>query len=96
MKRNEIFVIISAHQADLRERGVKNLAVFGSVARSDSSESSDVDVLVEFNRPVGLFEFVRLKLLLEDWVGGQVDLVTPDAIHPALRERILKEAIYVR
>ena len=96
MKRNEIFVIISAHQADLRERGVKNLAVFGSVARGDSSESSDVDVLVEFNRPVGLFEFVRLKLLLEDWVGGQVDLVTPDAIHPALRERILKEAIYVR
>lgn len=96
MKREAIFSIFSAHQAELLERGGKALAVFGSVARGDSNEFSDVDILVEFNRPVGLFEFVRLKQLLENWIGCQVDLVTPDAIHPALRERILKEAIYVR
>ena len=96
MKREEVFNIISAHQAELLDRGVKDLAVFGSVARGDSSETSDVDILVEFNRAVGLFEFVRLKMLLEKWIGCRVDLVTLDAIHPALRERILKEAIYVR
>lgn len=96
MKREEIFSILSAHQAELLDRGVKDLAVFGSVARGDSSETSDVDILVEFNRAVGLFEFVRLKMLLEKWIGCRVDLVTPDAFHPALRERILKEAIYIR
>lgn len=95
MKREELFSILSAHQAELLDRGVKDLAVFGSVARGDSSETSDVDILVEFNHAVGLFEFVRLKMLLEKWIGHRVDLVTPDALHPALRERILKGAIYI-
>ncbi len=96
MKREDVFEIFKSHQADLLERGVKNLAVFGSVARGDSNKTSDVDILVEFDRAVGLFEFVRLKLLLEEWIGRRVDLVTPDALHPALRERILMEAIYAR
>lgn len=96
VKRDDIFSIISAHKAELLQRGVKDIAVFGSVSRGDSDQFSDVDILVEFNRPVGLFEFVRLKLSLEEWIGCQVDLATPDALHPALRERILKEAIYVR
>ena len=95
MKREDVFEIFKSHQVDLLERGVKNLAVFGSVARGDSSETSDVDILVEFNHAVGLFEFVRLKMLLEKWIGHRVDLVTPDALHPALRERILKGAIYI-
>jgi hypothetical protein len=96
MKCEEVFAIFRSHQADLNQQGVKDMAVFGSVARGDSSPNSDVDILVEFNRPVGLFEFVRLKMLLEEWVGCRVDLVTPDALHPALRDRILAEAIYVR
>jgi uncharacterized protein len=58
--------------------------------------TSDVDILVEFNRLVGLFEFVRLKMLLEELLNRKVDLVTPDALHPALRDRILSEAILVR
>jgi len=96
MKAEEIFYIFSEHKTELDDRGVENLAIFGSVARNDSSEASDVDILVEFNKPVGLFEFIGLKLRLEKWIGSKVDLVTPDALHPALRERILKEAIYVR
>ena len=96
MKFEEIAIIFRTHEADLKQRGVKDLAIFGSIARGTPSPNSDVDVLVEFNCPVGLFEFVRLKLLLEEWLGRRVDLVTPDALHPALRERILDEAIYVR
>ncbi len=95
MKREDLVSIFKLHQADLDDRGVADIAIFGSAARSDMDEFSDVDVLVEFNRPVGLFEFMRLKLQLEKWIGLQVDLVTPDALHPALRDRILKEAVHL-
>lgn len=83
------------HLADLHQRGVKSLAVFGSVARGDATASSDIDMLVEFSRPVGLFEFIRLKYFLEELTSCQVDLVTPDALRPSMRENILSEAIYV-
>jgi uncharacterized protein len=52
-------------------------------------------VLVEFDRPVGLFEFIRLKYFLEKLTGCSVDLVTPDAIRPTMRANILSEAVYV-
>jgi predicted nucleotidyltransferase len=79
----------------LHQRGVRSLAVFGSLARGNPTPTSDMDVLVEFDRPVGLFEFIRLKFYLEELTGFPVDLVTPDAIHPALREVILNEAVHV-
>jgi len=54
---------------------------------------SDVDILVEFAKPIGLFEFVRLKIYLEKLLQRKVDLVTPDALKERMREQILKEAI---
>jgi predicted nucleotidyltransferase len=90
-----ISTLLRHHQADLRKRGVKSLAVFGSVARGEATSSSDIDVLVEFNRPVGLFEFIRLKYYLEDLTGRGVDLVTADAIWPNMRAAILNEAVHV-
>jgi len=95
MDINFVSLIIHKHQADLDQFAVKSLAVFGSVARGEATESSDVDLLVEFNRPIGLFEFIRLKNHLENLIGFKVDLVTPDALHPALRKSILSEAVYV-
>ena len=86
---------IKRHKVELRRHGVKSLAVFGSVARGEAKADSDLDVLVEFNRPVGLFEFIRLKYLLEELTGCRVDLVTPDAIRPGMRDNILSEAHYV-
>ena len=67
------------HHDDLHQRGVKSLAVFGSVARGEANQASDIDMLVEFERPVGLFEFIRLKYYLESLTDCRVDLVTPDA-----------------
>jgi predicted nucleotidyltransferase len=90
-----VSAILKRHQPDLHQRGVKSLAVFGSLARGEATPSSDIDVLVEFDRPVGLFEFIRLKLYLEELTGRSVDLVTPDALRPALRTNILNEAVYV-
>lgn len=72
---------------------VKKIAIFGSYARGEQSEHSDVDILVEFYEPIG-WEFVDLKELLEKITGKKVDLVTVKALKPQLKETILSEAIY--
>lgn len=66
--------------------------MFGSIARDEATSTSDVDLLVEFDQPVGWFEFVRLKLRLEELLARRVDLVTSDALHPSLRSNILAAA----
>ena len=96
MDRERIFQVLQEQQNELTRRGVQSLAVFGSVARGDFISGSDLGVLVEFNQPIGLFDFIRLKLFLEKITGCQVDLVTQDALHPVLRDQILGEAVYVR
>ncbi len=96
MSREEIFKCLHEAQPELRRRGVRSLAVFGSVALGNASPESDLDVLVEFDRPVGLFDFMRLKFYLEQATGRRVDLVTAEALRPALRDRILREAIYIQ
>jgi len=95
MNLKTISELCKKHLPDLHQRGVKSLAIFGSVARGDTTITSDIDVLVEFSRPVGLFEFIRLKYYLEELTSCRVDLVTRDAIRPAMREDILNEAVYV-
>ncbi|MBI4757976.1 MAG: nucleotidyltransferase family protein [Chloroflexi bacterium] len=95
MRRDEILRLLSEHRAELEQLGAKSLALFGSAARDEARQDSDVDLLVEFERPVGLFEFVDLKSYLENLLGCQVDLGTPASLKPRLRERVLKEAVYV-
>jgi hypothetical protein len=94
MNRDEILQTLRDHQAELRAMGVKSLAIFGSVARGEATPESDVDILVEFSKSIGLFEFVRIKAQIERMLGREVDMVTPDAIRPSMRDRILREAIY--
>jgi predicted nucleotidyltransferase len=93
MRRDEALRILSEHQEELNGFGVERLAIFGSVARNEAGPESDVDVLVEFSKPVGLFEFVRLQRYLEDVLGKPVHLTTEDALKRQLRERVLGEAI---
>ena len=72
---------------------MSQVSLFGSFARDEARDDSDVDVLVEFSRPIGLFEFVRLQRELSRRVGRNVDLVTAAALKPQLRDRILQEAV---
>jgi predicted nucleotidyltransferase len=95
MNLKTVSALLKRHQADLRQHGVKSLSVFGSLVRGEATPESDIDMLVEFDRPVGLFEFIRLKLYLEDLTGRSVDLVTPDALRPSMRADILNEAVHV-
>jgi hypothetical protein len=93
MKRDEVIAIIAAHREQLQEMGVKSLELFGSVARDEARPDSDVDFLVEFNRPVGLFEFIAVRLYLEDILGCSVDMGTQKALREHLREPVLKDVI---
>jgi len=75
---------------------VASLAVFGSVARDESSQKSDIDLLVEFDRDISLFHLFGIQHRLEDIFGvPKVDLIQKSAVHPALREQILSEAVNV-
>jgi len=95
MSRDEVLRVLRSHRRELDELGVENVAIFGSVAREDTTGDSDIDLLVEFNRRIGLLHFVRVQRYFETLLGCTVDLVTRDALHPALRDRILEEAVDV-
>lgn len=92
-QREEILWALRDRRELLETYGVGRLLLFGSFARGEGRSDSDVDLLVEFNRPIGLFEFVRLQRQLAEAVGHNVDLVTPAALKPQLRDRILAEAV---
>lgn len=75
--------------------GVKSLLLFGSVARNEATSASDVDLLVEFNRPMGYFGLFALQDYLEKLLSCPVDLGTPDSLKPYIKERIMGELIRV-
>jgi predicted nucleotidyltransferase len=77
----------------LKKYGVKRAGIFGSVARGESTEESDIDILVEIEGRMSLLEFAGLKLELEEILGRKVDLGEYSAIKPLIREEILKEVV---
>ncbi|MBI2601168.1 nucleotidyltransferase family protein [Candidatus Daviesbacteria bacterium] len=88
--------IINKHIDFLRNTyNVKDIGVFGSVARGQNTQSSDVDVLVEFSEPLGFFKFIELEEFLSKIIGKKVDLVTKKALKPAIRQEVLQEVTYV-
>jgi len=87
---------LAAQLANLRQSyGVKRIGVFGSVVRGEQQPGSDIDLLVEFVEPVDLFKFIELENQLSELLNAKVDLVTPNALKPAIGERILSEVRYV-
>ena len=95
MLLNQAKKIIQSHKKDLNKLGVRTLAVFVSVARDESKRKSDVDIMIDFDSKKGLFVFMDIKSYLEEILDCDVDLVTKNALHPALKQNILKEAKYV-
>lgn len=87
--------ILKQHKKELTDQGVRTLEIFGSVARGESMAKSDVDILIDFDSKRGFFVFIELKDYLESILHCQVDLVTKNALHPALKPQILLEAKHV-
>ncbi len=83
------------HETDLRRLGVAHAAVFGSVARGEARSDSDIDVLVELDcdRAIGVFEYARLKLYLNEILDGSGDVVNRATLKPLLRDGILRDAV---
>ena len=73
---------------------VRTIAVFGSAARNELRPGSDIDIIVDFEHAPGFFALADLEVQLSAALGHPVDLFTPASLHPLLRDRILKEAVY--
>ena len=88
--------VLRAHEAELRRFGVSHASVFGSVARGEARADSDVDVLVELDqdRPMGIFEYARLKLYINEILNGAGDVVNRRTLKPLLRDSILRDAVH--
>ena len=84
--REEILRLAARH-------GIRNVRVFGSVARGEARPDSDVDLLVELDPGRGLFDLGSLLMDLQDLLGRKVDLLTPGGVHWYIRDRVLEEAV---
>lgn len=95
MNREQVIAVVQAHRAQLQALGVKSLDLFGSVARDEARDDSDVDFLVEFAIQASLFDLFRVKHFLEDLLEKDIDLGTRDALREHLREPVLKDLVRV-
>lgn len=76
-----------------KEYAVKEIGLFGSFSDNTSSEQSDIDIIVELERPIG-WKFFTLEIFLENTFGRKIDLVTKNALKEQIRERILNQVKY--
>jgi hypothetical protein len=96
MRREEAIAALRGHLPTIRrDFGVRRIALFGSTARGDAREDSDLDILVDFENDPTFLSFMGLKAFLEDHLGRKVDLVTPDALKPRMRPIVEREAVDV-
>lgn len=96
MKKSEVIRLLKEQRKELKEHfNVASLSLFGSVPRDEASADSDVDLLVEFSKPVGLFQFIELQQRLEELLEYKVDLGTPRPLKPRIKDQVLREAIRV-
>lgn len=92
VSREEVFQLIQKNQIKLRDLGVRQLQLFGSVVREEANSASDLDVLVELEENT-FASYMDVKFFLEDLFESPVDLVLLDNIKPPLRKGILQEAV---
>lgn len=91
------FEALRTHEDELRRRGVSHAAIFGSTSRGEDTRDSDIDVLIELDndRPMGIFEYARLKLYIDEILEGNSDVVNRGTLKPLLRDSILRDALIV-
>jgi predicted nucleotidyltransferase len=96
MKRDEIINRLRACEADLKTHGVTHAAVFGSVARNEQRDGSDIDIIVDLDPVIiaTIFDYSGLKDYISSLFDGPVDVVNREALKPLLRPKVTADAIY--
>ena len=95
MDKNEILKNLKNNKQNLKNNfHLAKIGLFGSFARGEATNTSDVDIIVKFDKPIG-WDFIILKEYLEDILNREVDLVTEEAIKFQMKKGILKEVIYI-
>jgi len=94
--RERAVATLRAHQTELCRRGVRHVALFGSIARREGKRTSDVDILIELDpqAPIGLFEYVGITQYLADLFPVRVDVANRSSLKPLVRPAIERDAIY--
>ncbi|MBA7617894.1 hypothetical protein ES703_25212 [subsurface metagenome] len=95
-KIEELKKILTEHKPEIEKKfKVKSIGIFGSYVRSEHRKKNDLDVLVEFAEPVGMFDFLDLEEYLQNIFRLKVDLVSRKALKPKIGEYILNEVVYI-
>ena len=96
MKRDQIIATLKAAEPELRRRGIRHAALFGSVARGEDRPDSDIDILVEYEpgQEGSIYDYVRLKEYVAGLFDGPVDVIDRDALKPHLRAPAARDTLY--
>jgi predicted nucleotidyltransferase len=96
MTRDEAISRLMQHQADLERLGVEHLYLFGSTARDEARDDSDIDLFFDHEKgKLGLFEVMDIRDCATSILGRKADVVTRNSLHPGLRRRIEESAVLV-
>lgn len=96
MTRESIIATLKAREPDLRRLGVRHIALFGSAARGEATEASDIDILIDLqpDAPIGVFEYVGLTQFIADLFPMPVDVANHARLKPHVRPSAEREALY--
>jgi len=95
--KDEIIKILKSEFSYISENyNVKSLGLFGSYSREQQLPGSDIDILVEFKKPIGFFKFIELEDYLSEKTGAKVELVSSDAVKPIIKSNIMENIVYVQ
>ena len=96
MDKQTVIDTLRAHEAELRAEGISHVYLFGSVARGEADEKSDIDLFYDYEPDrFGFLQFMRIRELAPEIFGRPVDIMPRDGIHPLIRPRVEKTAIEV-
>ncbi len=94
--REDILKILREEFPYLKERyGISKIGLFGSYSRGEQDAESDIDLLVQIERPIGFFKFVAIEEYLKEKLGAEVEMVMEDALKPVIKPYVMKEVVYV-
>ena len=88
-------LIYEALKPYIEEYGIRKIAVFGSYARGENRDGSDIDILVDMTKQFGIYKFIGLKQLLEERLGKRIDLVETQCLEPLIKDDILADAVTI-